>query len=68
MGGLFPLARPALANGAAGVVMAARGRLPSIMAFAVRNKTIIAIGVLADPERLRTLDVSALEGGRGSAL
>jgi len=47
--------RPALVNGAAGAVVAPRGRPVSVMGFTVRNGRIIAIDVLADPARLRAL-------------
>ncbi|MFI7272360.1 sigma factor [Streptomyces sp. NPDC049879] len=44
--------RPALVNGAAGVVVAHRGRPLSVMAFTVTGGRIAAIDVLADPARL----------------
>jgi RNA polymerase sigma-70 factor (ECF subfamily) len=55
---LFPFVRPALVNGAAGAVVAPRGRLFSVMAFSVTNGRITAIDALVDPERLRPLDLS----------
>jgi RNA polymerase sigma-70 factor (ECF subfamily) len=55
---LYPFVRPALVNGAAGAVIAPRGRLFSIMAFTVTNGKITAIDALLDPERLATLDVN----------
>ncbi|GAA2988632.1 RNA polymerase sigma factor SigJ [Streptosporangium longisporum] len=57
-GRLFPLARPALVNGAAGVVVAAHGRPLSVMAFTVTGGRILAIDVLSDPERLDRLDLA----------
>lgn len=60
-GRLSPFARPALVNGAAGVVVAQEGRPLSIMGFTVADGRIVAIDVLADPERLRRIDLSALE-------
>jgi hypothetical protein len=36
-----------------------RGRPVSVMGFTVRNEKIIAIDVLADPARLRQLDLTA---------
>jgi RNA polymerase sigma factor (sigma-70 family) len=60
-GRLFPLARPALVNGAAGVVVAAHGRLLSVMAFTVTGGRIAAIDVLADPDRLEELDLTVLD-------
>ncbi|MBP0449896.1 sigma-70 family RNA polymerase sigma factor [Kitasatospora sp. RG8] len=57
---LAPYARPALINGAAGVVViGADGRPVSIMAFTVVDGTIAAIDVLTDQERLDALDLSA---------
>jgi RNA polymerase sigma-70 factor (ECF subfamily) len=51
--------RPALVNGAAGVVVMPEGRAPvSVMAFTVVSGRIVAIDALADPERLRQLDLS----------
>ncbi|MEV1010427.1 sigma factor [Streptomyces sp. NPDC049881] len=49
---LAEAARPALVNGAAGVVVAHRGRPLSVMAFTVTGGRIAAIDVLADPARL----------------
>ena len=53
---LFPFVRPALVNGAAGAVVAPRGRPFSVMAFTVTNGKIAAIDALLDPERLALLD------------
>ncbi len=55
---LYPFVRPALVNGAAGAVVAARGRVFSVMAFTVANGRIAQIDVLLDPERLGQLDLS----------
>jgi RNA polymerase sigma factor (sigma-70 family) len=55
-----PFARPALVNGAAGVVVAPRGRPFSVMGFTVRGGKIVEIDILADPERLGQLDLMAL--------
>ena len=59
---LSPFVRPVLVNGAAGVVVAAQGRPLFVMAFTVREGTIVAIDVLSDPERLRRLDLAVLDG------
>ena len=49
-------ARPALVNGAAGVVARAPdGRLLSVMGFTVSRGKIVEIDILVDPERLRRL-------------
>ena len=57
---LAPFARPALVNGAAGVVVAPRGRPYSVMGFTVRGGKIVEIDILADPARLRQLDLLAV--------
>jgi RNA polymerase sigma-70 factor (ECF subfamily) len=57
---LSPFVRPALVNGAAGVVVAPRGRPFSVMGFTVRRGKIVEIDVLADPERLRQLGLAVL--------
>ena len=59
-GSLSPFAIPALINGTAGVVVANAGRPLSVMAFAVVDGRIASIDVLADPDRLARLDLSAL--------
>ncbi|MBB6476713.1 RNA polymerase sigma factor SigJ [Sphaerisporangium rubeum] len=59
-GGLSPLARPALVNGAAGVVVASDGRPLSVMGFTVTGGRVVAIDVLTDPERLARLDLKVL--------
>ncbi|MFI7439441.1 RNA polymerase sigma factor SigJ [Nonomuraea indica] len=60
-GRFAPFVRPALVNGAAGVVVAAQGRPLSVMAFTVTGGRIVAIDVLADPERLSRLDFTAVD-------
>ena len=57
---LSPFVRPALVNGAAGVVVAPRGRPFAVMGFTVRRGKIVEIDVLADPARLRRLDLLAV--------
>jgi RNA polymerase sigma factor (sigma-70 family) len=58
---LSPFVRPALINGAAGVVVAANGRAMFVMAFTVTGGRIVAIEVLADPDRLRQIDLTVLD-------
>jgi ketosteroid isomerase-like protein len=54
--------RPALMNGAAGVVSwSPGGRLFSVMGFTVRHGKIVEIDILADPARLRHLDLALLD-------
>ena len=47
--------RPALVNGAAGVIVTVDGRPVAVMAFTVRERRIVAIDSLADPDRLATV-------------
>jgi RNA polymerase sigma factor (sigma-70 family) len=54
-------AQPALVNGAAGIVVAPRGRPSIVMAFTVGRGKISEIDVIADPARLRQLDLAVLE-------
>jgi hypothetical protein len=49
-------------NGAAGLVAAPRGRPASILGFTVAGGKIAEIDILADPRRLRRLDL-AVPGG-----
>jgi len=56
-----PFARPALVNGAAGVVVFERGRPFSVMGFTVTRGKIVEIDILADSERLRQLDLAVLD-------
>ncbi len=53
--------RPALVNGAAGVVVFEGDRPVSVMGFTVTHGRIAEIDVLTDPDRLRRLDLSALD-------
>ncbi|MFD4702363.1 sigma-70 family RNA polymerase sigma factor [Streptomyces niveus] len=55
------VSRPALVNGAAGVVGTAEGRPISVMAFAITNGRIASIAILNDPERLNRLDLTVLD-------
>ena len=55
---LYPFVRPALVNGAAGAVVAPRGRLFSVMAFTATNEKITQIDALVDPERLAEFDLT----------
>jgi RNA polymerase sigma-70 factor (ECF subfamily) len=59
-----PFVRPALVNGAAGVVVVAAGRALSVMGFTVAHGKIVAIDVLYDPDRLAGLDLGALDRAR----
>jgi len=54
-------ARPALVNGAAGVVTARGGQPVSVMGFTIAGGKIVEINLLADPERLSGLDLTILD-------
>jgi RNA polymerase sigma factor (sigma-70 family) len=53
--------RPARVNGSVGVVVADGDQPLSVMGFTVAGGRIVAIEVLADPDRLRDLDLTALD-------
>jgi RNA polymerase sigma factor (sigma-70 family) len=55
------LARPALVDGAVGAVWAPGGRPRVVFGFTITRGRIVAIDILADPERLRRLDLAALD-------
>jgi hypothetical protein len=52
--------RPALINGAPGAVAFRHGRPFSVGAFTIRNGRIVELDFLANPERLRQLDLTIL--------
>jgi RNA polymerase sigma-70 factor (ECF subfamily) len=54
-------ARPVLVNGAVGAVAASGGQLFAVVAFTVRQGKIVEMDILADPTRLRQLDLSVLD-------
>lgn len=54
-------ARPALVNGAVGVVVARHGRLFLVLNLTVTRGKIVEINVVADPARLRQLRLSVLD-------
>jgi len=58
------LHQPALINGAAGVVVLRDGQPFSVMGFTIRGGRITEIDILADPERLRQLDLTVLGEAR----
>ena len=53
---------PVLVNGAAGALSLDGGAPFAVMAFTVVDERIVAIDVLADPDRLAVLDLDALRG------
>jgi RNA polymerase sigma factor (sigma-70 family) len=54
-------ARPALVNGAAGLVVAPGGRPFSVMGFTISGGKIVEIDILADPARVGRLDLAVLD-------
>ena len=54
--------QPALVDGAVGLVMAPRGQLFLVLGFTFDDDVITGIDVIADPDRLRHLDLAVLEG------
>jgi RNA polymerase sigma factor (sigma-70 family) len=59
---LAEFARPALVNGAPGIVSSLPGGRPlAVMGFTVRRGKIVEIDILADPARLRQLDLTVVE-------
>jgi RNA polymerase sigma-70 factor (ECF subfamily) len=57
--------RPALIDGAPGLVWTHRGETRVVFAFAVSGDTITAIEQIADPERIARLGVVLLKAGLG---
>jgi RNA polymerase sigma-70 factor (ECF subfamily) len=55
-------AQPALVNGAAGLVWAPGGRPRVVFGFTITGGKIVAIDLVADPERLGQLDLAILDG------
>jgi RNA polymerase sigma factor (sigma-70 family) len=53
--------QPALVNGAVGAVSTRDGEPFSVGALTVRDGKIVAIDILADPERIRQLDLTILD-------
>ena len=54
------LLRPALVNGAAGAVATVGGQPVAVIGFTISHGKIVEIDVIADPERLRRLDLAVL--------
>jgi RNA polymerase sigma-70 factor, ECF subfamily len=55
------LTQPALVNGVAGAVTTRDGVAFSVGAFTVRGGKVVALDILADPDRLRDLDLTILD-------
>jgi hypothetical protein len=52
--------RPALVNGAAGVIVMVLGRPMTVMGFTVADGKIAEIDAIADPERVRQIAAAVL--------
>jgi hypothetical protein len=57
---LAEFARPAMVNGTAGFVVSPRGRPVAVAGFTIAHGRIVEIDLLADPARLRELDLTVL--------
>jgi len=53
--------QPALINGVVGLVMAPRGRLYLVLAFTITDGRVTEIDIIADPDRLRHVDLAVLD-------
>jgi RNA polymerase sigma factor (sigma-70 family) len=58
---LAPYATPAVVNGAAGFVVARGGRTVAVAGLTIAGGRIVEIDLLADPERLRHIDLAVLD-------
>jgi RNA polymerase sigma-70 factor (ECF subfamily) len=56
-----PYARVALVDGAAGIVVAPHQRVAIVMTFITAGARIVAVDVIADPNRIGQLDLRALD-------
>jgi RNA polymerase sigma-70 factor (ECF subfamily) len=55
------LTQPAIINGVAGSVTTRDGKIFSVGAFTIRGGKVVALDILADPERLKDLDLTVLD-------
>ena len=61
-GSLARFARPALVNGLPGLVVLREGGPFAVLSFTLRDGKVAELDILGDPERLATLDLSAVAG------
>lgn len=61
-------AEPALVGGAVGLVVAPRGRLLLALVISVEDGRVAAYEVVADPARLRALDVAVIDEVHGASV
>jgi RNA polymerase sigma-70 factor (ECF subfamily) len=52
--------QPALINGSAGLIVAPGGKLSRVLTFTFTNAKVARVEVVADPDRLRELDIAVL--------
>lgn len=57
---LAQFVRPALIDGAVGLVFAPRGKLLRALSFTIVNGKIVEVEIITDPQRLQQLDLSIL--------
>ncbi len=65
--GASRFARPALVNGAVGLVVAPNGRLTMVLAFEIASGKIVRIDVFRDRARFHELELALAEGWKGSS-
>jgi RNA polymerase sigma factor (sigma-70 family) len=53
--------RLALVDGAVGIVVAPRGKLAQAQTFVIEDDVIVAIDIVADPDRLANLEIAVLD-------
>ncbi len=53
--------QPVLVNGSEGLVWAPRGRLLRVLSFTITDGKIARVDVIADPARVRKLDLAVLD-------
>ena len=57
---LVRFAQPALVNGSVGIVVARNGKLSRVLCFTIANGRIVQADIIAEPARLRELDLAIL--------
>jgi len=58
-----PSVQPAVIDGAVGLILAPRGRLSRVLLFAFAEDKVARVEVVADPARLRGLEIALLPAG-----
>jgi RNA polymerase sigma-70 factor (ECF subfamily) len=53
-------AEPALVDGSIGIVVAPHGKLSRVLRFTIANGKILQVDIIAEPSRLRDLDLAVL--------